>query len=185
MKKTALVIVDIQNDYFSGGNFKQTGADAAAQNAARALAFFRDRDLPLFHIRHESVGPDSTFFLPGTRGAEIHRPVAPMEGETVILKHFPNSFRETELLEKLRSAGVEKLVVAGMMTLMCIDATVRAAFDLGFEVTVLHDACAARPLEFNGLHIEAEKVHGAFLAALAMVYADVKDTNAYLGELSE
>lgn len=182
MKKTALLIVDIQNDYFEGGNFEQEGAEAAAQEAAKAVEFFRKHELPVFHIRHESTRPDSGFFLPGTKGAEIHPQVAPIKGETVIKKHFPNSFRETELQEKLASANVEKLIVVGMMTLMCIDATVRAAFDLGYDVTVLHDACSARALEFNGVEVSATKVHAAFLAALGMVYAEIKDVDTCLSE---
>ncbi len=183
MKKTALVIVDIQNDYFPGGRFEQEGAEAAGKNAARAIAAFRERGLPVIHIRHESLGPDAGFFIPGTEGAKIHPSVAPAEGEAVLLKHRPNSFLETDLEEKLRALGVERVVVAGMMTLMCIDATARAAKDLGFEVTVLHDACAARELTFGGVTVPAAHVHAAFLAALSMVYAEVTDTTACLAKI--
>ncbi len=93
-----------------------------------------------------------------------------MAGETVFQKHFPNSFRETPLLEFLHAQGIEQLAMAGMMTAMCIDATVRAAFDYGFSVLMLHDAMATRDLHFNGGTIPAEHVHGAVLAALGSVY---------------
>lgn len=183
MKKTAMLLVDIQNDYFPKGKFEQEGAEAASANAAKALAEFRIRKLPVVHIRHESLGEGAAFFQPGSHGAEIHTSVAPADGEKVITKHFPNSFRETALEQELRSMGVERVVITGMMTLMCIDATVRAANDLGFEIVVLGDACAGRSLEFGGLEIPAAHVHGAFLAALQMYYAEVVNTGSFIQTL--
>jgi len=176
MKNAALVVIDLQNDYFPGGAFELAGADAAAANARLLLDHFRAKGLPVIHIRHESIRPGATFFLPGTPGADIRPLVAPVPGEPVILKYYPNAFRETGLQAELDSRGVTRLVVVGMMTLMCVDATVRAAFDLGYAVSVAHDACAARPLRFGELDIPAEAVHGAFLAALGMVYAEVAAT---------
>ena len=111
----------------------------------------------------------ATFFLPDTAGVNIHTNVRPLAGETVIQKNFPNSFRKTDLLAQLKKAEVSQLVIGGMMTHMCVDATVRAAFDHGFDCTVIHDACATRALTFLGGEIPAEKVHGAFLAALGAV----------------
>jgi len=183
MPQTALIIVDIQNDYFPGGAFELEGADAAAKKAAEALAAFRANKLPVIHIRHENLSPEAGFFLPGTKGAEIHPATAPLDGETVLAKHYPNSFRETGLEQELRKLDVRKVVVIGMMTLLCIDATVRAACDLGFEVVVLHDACAARALEFNGAVVPAAQVHAAFLAALRLFYAEVVATDALVGAL--
>lgn len=183
MKKTALIVVDIQNDYFPGGKFEQEGAEAAAKNSAKAMAEFRAKQLPVIHIRHENLQEAAGFFLPGTAGAKIHNDVVPIEGEKVIVKHFPNSFRKTDLEQQLRSLDVERVVIVGMMTLMCIDATSRAANDLGFEVVVLHDCCAARALEFNGVEVPATHVHAAFLAALNMGYAEVISTASYLTAL--
>jgi nicotinamidase-related amidase len=104
---------------------------------------------------------------------EIHASVTPVEGEDVITKAYPNSFRETSLEETLKSQGVDHLVVAGMMTSMCVDATVRAANDLGYQVTVVADACAAPDLEFDGRQVPGSDVHAAFLAALSDSYATV------------
>ena len=101
--------------------------------------------------------------------------MAPAPGEPVITKHFPNSFGRRNLLDRLRNDGVEQLVIAGAMSHMCIDATTRAAFDLGFRCIVVEDACATRDLEFKGEKIKARDVHGAFMAALKMVYAEVLD----------
>ncbi|HVJ23496.1 MAG TPA: cysteine hydrolase family protein, partial [Burkholderiales bacterium] len=149
------------------------GADAAGANAGAALEKFRNNGDPVIHVRHLSVRPGSTFFLPGTRGAEIHPSVSPRDAETVIEKNFPNSFRGTKLEQTLKDSGVKNLVVAGMMTHMCVDATVRHAADLGYKITLLGDACATRAQSYAGEQVPARQVHAAFLAALNGFYAKV------------
>jgi len=171
--KTGLVLVDIQNDYFAGGSMELVGMDAAAGKASAVLASFREQNLPVYHIQHLSTRPGATFFIPGTDGAATHTSVAPETGESVIQKNFPNSFRETTLLETLRGEMIEKLIICGAMSDMCSDATTRAAFDLGFSCTVISDACATRDLQFEGRSVPAKDVHAAFMAALAVPYASV------------
>ena len=170
---TALILIDLQNDYFPGGAMELAGADAAVANAARLLAAFRERELPLVHIRHESTRPGATFFLPGTPGAQIHAAVAPRAGETVFVKHFPNALRETPLAAHLRERGIARLVIAGMMTQMCVDTSTRAAADAGFACTLVHDACATRALTFGGRSVAAEDVQAAYMAALQGAFAKV------------
>ncbi|HEU5178212.1 MAG TPA: cysteine hydrolase family protein [Burkholderiales bacterium] len=177
MPDTALLVIDIQNDYFPGGAMELEGADAAGAKAAAALARFRNDGNPVIHVRHLSVRPGSTFFLPGTKGAEIHSLVAPKAGETVVEKNFPNSFRNTSLQETLQKQGVKNLVVAGMMTHMCVDASVRHAADLGYKITLLADACATRAQSYGGEKVPARQVHTAFLAALNGFYARVVHTH--------
>ncbi len=178
--KTALILIDIQNDYFEGGANPLVGSLEASLNAKALLEDFRARSLPIVHVRHLSTRPGSTFFIPGTRGAEIHENVAPVAGEKVIEKNFPNSFRDTDLLDHLRSEGVTDLVVCGMMTHMCVDATVRAAKDFGFTCTLAGDACATKDLEIGGQTVAAAEVQRAFLSALSYFYATVSDTEEYL-----
>jgi nicotinamidase-related amidase len=182
--KNALVLIDIQNDYFPGGRMELVGSDEAALNAARLLTSFRQSHVPIYHIRHISTQPGAAFFLPGTPGADIHAHVRPLSDEPVITKHYPNSFRDTDLLERFRAEGINELLVCGMMTHMCVDATVRAAFDLGFSCTVAHDSCAARDLTFNGITTPAAHVHASFMAALGAVYAQIKDTDALINAVS-
>jgi nicotinamidase-related amidase len=177
MADTALVVIDIQNDYFPGGAMELEGAEAAGAKAAEALAKFREKGLPVFHVRHLSTRPGATFFLPGTPGAEIHAGVTPREGEIVVEKNFPNSFRGTALQNYLDKHKIKNLTVAGMMTHMCVDASVRQAADLGYKVTLLADACATRAQSFGGESIPARQVHGAFLAALNGFYAKVINTH--------
>ncbi len=177
MADTALLIIDIQNDYFPGGAMELEGAEQAASKAAEVLERFRKEKNPVFHIRHLSVRPGSTFFIPGTKGADIHASVAPKAGEAIVEKNFPNSFRGTGLAEKLEGLGVKNLVVAGMMTHMCVDATVRHAADAGYKITLLGDACATRAQAFGGEGVPARQVHTAFLAALNGFYAKVVNTH--------
>lgn len=169
----ALVVVDIQNDYFPGGGNPLDGPDAAAAHARRLLDAFRAAGDPVVHMQHVWDEPDAPYMRPGTPGFEIHPTVAPAEGELVLQKTSPNSFLDTPLEAELRQRDVDRLVVCGMMTAMCVDATVRAAADLGFQTSVAHDACATCDLEFGGQVIPARSVHGAFLAALADGYAEV------------
>jgi len=171
---TALLIIDIQNDYFPGGAMELVGADAAAERAAQVLQAFRAQKRHIVHVQHLSTRHGATFFLPDTRGAETHARVAPLVGETVIRKHYPNAFRETTLLEHLRGHNVERLVIIGMMTHMCIDTTTRAAADLGFECVLVHDACATRDLSFGGRIVKAAEVQAAFVAALSGIFVKVQ-----------
>lgn len=169
----ALLLVDIQNDYFPGGAMELPGSPAAGAKAGDLLRAFRQKGLPVVHIQHISTRRGATFFLPDTAGARIHECVAPAPGETVFRKNYPNSFRGTPLLEHLRGNGVTGLVIAGMMTQMCIDTTTRAAADLGFQCLLAHDACAASALSFGGVAVPAETVHTAFVAALNGIFARV------------
>jgi len=182
--KTALILIDIQNDYFDKGTMTLVGSDIASQHAKLILERFRADNLPIIHIQHIAAGPTATFFLPNTKGAEIHDNVKPLEREKVIIKHYPNSFQETELLDYLKSKGITDLVICGMMTHMCVDATTRAAKDFGFNIVLIGDACATKDQEINGQIVKAEEVQKSFLAALNYYYATVCTTQQYLDKTS-
>jgi nicotinamidase-related amidase len=173
----ALLIIDIQNDYFPGGAYPLVEPEAAAEAAGRVLGRFRDAGEPLEHLQHVWDAAEAQFMRPRTEAIEIHPSVAPADGERVIEKAAPNGFLGTPLEEHLRDAGIDELVVAGMMSSMCVDATVRSAAERGFTVTVVHDACAAPDLEFGGARIPGTSVHGAFMAALGDGYATVASSD--------
>jgi len=181
--KTGLLLIDIQNDYFPGGRKELVKPQDAAKNAYELLQCFREHDLYHVHIQHVSIRPGATFFLPGDRGADIHDSVAHFEGEPLVIKHHPNAFRETHLEEMLRGNGIERLVITGMMTHMCVDATARAAGDLGFKIIVAADACATCDLQYDDTSIPAEHVHKAFLSALRS-YGDVMPANQVMARLA-
>ena len=180
MSKQALIVIDIQNDYFPGGKWTLVGAEAAADNAARALAAARARGDLVIHVRHEFESAEAPFFTPGSQGAQIHAKAAAQDGEAVVLKHKVNAFLDTPLLGLLEEQRVSALTVVGSMSHMCIDAAVRAAADLGYSVSVLHDACATRDLEFNGVTVPAAQAHAAYMASLAFAYANVLSTEEWL-----
>jgi nicotinamidase-related amidase len=175
-----LLIIDIQRDYFPGGAFPLVEPDAAARATRRLLDAFRAAGEPVLHLKHVWDAPDATFMRPGTDGVELHPLVAPAGGEPVLEKTVPNGFVDTGLEEEVRSRGIDALVVAGMMSSMCVDATVRAAVDSGFSVTVVHDGCAAPDLRFGDTEVPGAMVHAAFMAALADGYAAVVSADELL-----
>ena len=180
--RKVLIIIDIQNDYFEGGANPLIGSIEASKNAKALLKDFREKSLPVIHIQHFSTRAGSTFFIPNTKGAEIHENVMPISGEKVIAKNYPNSFRETGLLDYLKSNNITDLVICGMMTHMCIDATTRAAKDFGFTCVVIGDACVTKDLEIQGKNVVASEVQKSFLAALNYFYSTVRNTQEYLDE---
>jgi nicotinamidase-related amidase len=166
--RTALLIIDVQEFYFSGEG-ALVEPEGASRNAARLLERFRSEGREVIHVRHRA-----------SNGGEIHENVKPHEGEKVITKESVSCFKDTELLGHLRQSKVERLVICGMMTHMCVEAAARAAHDLGFEVVVVADACATRDLEYNGRTVAARDVHDSTLATLARAYGTVVDTESYL-----
>jgi nicotinamidase-related amidase len=182
--KTALLLIDIQNDYFPGGNMELEGMKQASDNAATLLSEFRQRQLPVIHIQHIAVQPGATFFLPDTQGANIHPSVTPLGSETVIIKNYPNSFRNTGLLAHLKEQQISHLVIAGMMTHMCIDSSTRAACDLEFSIKLASDACATRALTFADVHISASDVQNTYLASLNGSFAEVLSTQEIIAGLA-
>lgn len=182
-KRRALVLVDIQNEYQAGGKMELVGAAEAAAVAGKVLAEARARGVPVFHVRHEST-PGSPRFAPGTHGSTIADPVTPLATEPVVTKHAVDSFQDTVLGELLGAAyagtGVEELVVAGMMTHMCVDAILRAATSRGISCALVTDACATRDLEWKGRRVNAADVSAAFYAAFAAFGVHMTDSASWL-----
>lgn len=172
MASRAVIVVDLQKEYLPGGKLPLVGIAEAVATAAGVIDAARANGEPVIYMRHEGAA-DSPIFTPGTENVEIIPEVQPQEQEPVIVKHYPNSFRETGLQALLEEQGITDLVIIGAMSHICIDATARAAADLGYGVTVVADACATRDLEFQGRTIAAADVHAAFMAALAFAYANV------------
>jgi len=182
--KPTLVLIDIQNDYFSGGKMELVNMDEAAGNAQKLLSYFRKNNLPIVFIQHLATKPNASFFIPETSGAEIHDSVSPLENDTVIIKNFPNSFRNTNLHQYLQALDSNDLVICGAMSHMCIDTTTRAATDLGYSCTVISDACTTRDLTFNDQKVKAADVQIAYMAALNGTFARVISTDQFLDTTS-
>lgn len=170
---TTLLVIDLQNDYFPDGAYPLVGAVDAVAVARTVLDQFRAQRSPVVHMQHIWDAPDAAFMRPGTPGADIHPLAQPAEGEALIQKEQPNAFLGTDLAAELAELGTDRLVVVGMMTSMCVDASVRAALDLGFATVVVADACAAPALSYGDRVVDGAAVHTAFLAALRDAGAEV------------
>ena len=170
--KEALLIIDVQNDYFPGGTNELHNAYEAEAHIVELISESRKCDRPIIFIQHINL-PDDYFFLEGTHGAEISDRIKPRDEDKVIVMRFPNSFLETELDDYLKSLEVDTLIVCGMMTHMCVDTTVRAAMDYGYKVKLAANACATMDLEIAGEIIPADIVQKTFIASLEGVFATV------------
>ncbi|MFT8870886.1 MAG: cysteine hydrolase family protein [Sporolactobacillus sp.] len=180
----ALVVIDLQNDYFGGGAFPLEKANEALAHCLELISYFIHRERPVYLIQHISHGENADFFREGTLGADLHTEINAFRknaGVTVIQKAFPNSFLQTELQEALRHAAIDRLAICGMMTHMCVDSTTRQAREFGYAVDLLADACATRSLSFHDRVVPAADVQYAFLAALAN-FATVRQTAGFLAQ---
>jgi nicotinamidase-related amidase len=171
----ALVVIDAQEEYFARiGKVVLPDGPAAVGRIERALGWARAAGAPVVHIVHESRRANATTFVPGSPALAIHPQAAPAGSEPVLRKHLPGSFTGTELEGVLRGWGIERVLVAGFMTQMCVDTTARQAAHLGFQVTVLADACAAKSVTGpDGTTIPADVVHRTHLGSLQGFLADI------------
>lgn len=163
--KEAVLVIDIQNDYLAGGKSELFETEKAASVAKKLIEQNRANGNEIIFIQH--VGnKDSSFFAEGTTGADIAKIVDPKANEKVIVKHHPSSFNGTELDSYLHKKGIQKIIVCGMMSHMCVDSTVRAAYDLGYTVEVVANACTTKDVSYGGCVVKADLVHKAFMASL-------------------
>ena len=174
LKDAALILIDCQNTYREGV-MKLTGVEEALQEARKLLDRARELKIPVIHIMHDA-GEGTPYDVKAPIGA-IADIVAPIEGESVVTKQFPNSFVQTDLDEQLKGLGITNIVLAGFMTHMCVNSTAHGGFNLGYAPTVVASATASRPLEAaDGKVLTAEQVHDGALASTRDLYAAVVDS---------
>ncbi|PCF48802.1 cysteine hydrolase family protein [Staphylococcus delphini] len=179
MTKYGLLIIDVQNDYFSGGKMALHQPDKALTKIQHLKQDFSAKHLPIIYIQHINTKPNPTFFEADTEGVALHSELALQPESIIIEKHFPNSFLQTELQATLDQLDVDRLVITGMMTHMCVDSTTRAAAELGYHPVLIHDATATRTLTFNGNDVEASDVQNAFISSLTN-FSTVMSTDKWL-----
>lgn len=174
---STLIMIDCQNTY-TAGVMELDGVQPALDEAAVLLGRARAAGIPIIHIQH-SDGPGSLYDIDGESGAIVDR-VAPLAGEAVVVKNYPNSFVGTELDEQLKALGASNLVLAGFMTHMCVNSTARGAFNLGYAPTVVAGATATRSLPVAGGSdvVPASTMQVASLAALSDLFAVVVGDSA-------
>lgn len=180
MTKRAIIVVDLQNEYLPTGKLELVGIELAQTNAAPIIAAEKGCRRPGYPCSHEFPSADAMILTPGTAAVQIHPSVAPLEEEAVIVKNHPNSFPKTDLKQMLDVNEIDEVTIVRAMSHVCIDATTRAAFDLGHKTLAVHDACATRDIEFCGEVVPAAQTHVAFRSALAWAYATVVTTEQNL-----
>ena len=173
--KKALIIVDMQNDYFTGGSMELQGIIKALEKTKQLIKYAREQEHKIYFIQHVAMKQNATFFVPNTKGVELHKDLD-IQKNLVVIKNYPNSFRDTVLQKELEKENIQELIICGAMTHMCIDTTVRAGFDLGYKILLASDACATKDLQFKENIIKADDVHTSFMAALGGVFCEVADT---------
>lgn len=173
--KKALIVIDLQNDYFVGGNMELLNIDEALKQTNKLIKFAREEEYKIYFIQHFSTKKEASFFLPNTKGVELHENLD-IGKDLIITKNYPNSFRKTSLKNELDKEQINDLIICGAMTHMCIDTTVRAGFDLGYKIILANDACATKNLTFNNEIIKADDVHKSFMSALDSLFCKVQNT---------
>ncbi|MBP2279614.1 nicotinamidase-related amidase [Psychrobacter sp. PL15] len=173
----AIVFIDYQNEYVDGAMpLGELGVKATA-NARLLLDKARKENIPVFHMAHHGEDNDKVFD-PLTSKVDIVEVLKPSDNEKTITKKHPNSFYDTPLQELIAAANKQQIIFAGFMSHMCVSSSVRAAFDLGFQSYVCHDACATRALpSAAGQAISAEVVHDTAMAALQDRFAALVSTD--------
>jgi nicotinamidase-related amidase len=173
LKDSALILIDIQNTY-RHGLMQLTNVEPAILEAQKLLKLARKLKIPIIHIQHDA-GVGSPYDISADIGA-IATEVAPIAGEKVIVKNYPNAFVQTTLEAELKSLGIKNIVLGGFMTHMCVNSTAHGAFNLGYTSTIVASATATRPLlSINGKVLTAEEVHLGALASTRDLYAVVVD----------
>ena len=173
LKDSALILIDIQNTYRKGV-MQLTNVEPAILEAQKLLKLARELKIPVIHIQHDA-GVGSPYDIQAEIGA-IATEVAPVQGEKVIIKNYPNAFVQTSLDAELKTLGIQNIVLAGFMTHMCVNSTAHGGFNLGYAPTVVASATATRPLmSANGKVLSADEVQYGALASTRDLYAVVVD----------
>jgi nicotinamidase-related amidase len=186
MEKSALLVIDAQQEYFAPtGKLVLPDGPAAVERIAAMLAWARAAGVPVVHVTHESGRPNPTTFVPGSPALEIHPAARPTPGEPIVTKRLPGSFTNTGLEEDLRRRGVEQVIITGFMTQMCCDTTAREAAHRGFKVLMVADAMAAMAVKGpDGILVPHDQVHRTHLGSLNGLLATVTTSAALTGAAS-
>ena len=177
--KQALLIIDMQYDNFADSSMTNDQTQAVIDHTNQLISHAKAKGMPIYIIEHISLNPASTLFLADTRGSQTHMQID-TAGTIALIKHYPSSFRETKLQEHLEIESITGLIISGAMTHMCIDTTVRAGNDLGYQITLVSNACFTKDLIFEGHTVKAADVQVSYMAALEDGFCKVIDTMHFI-----
>jgi len=179
--RRALVVIDVQNEYFAGGGLpiEYPPIDATLPNVLRAMDGARDLGIPVVVVRHHAP-PDAPLFRPGTPNAELHPEVARRHRDHFITKAYPSVFTKTDFANWLAARGIDTLAVTGYMTHNCVAGTVFEVMHRDMKVEYLHDASGALPYANAAGSATAEEIHRVFSVVFHSNFAAVVSTTAWL-----
>ncbi|WP_166226106.1 cysteine hydrolase family protein [Pseudomonas atagonensis] len=173
--KSALLVIDFQNEYFSGKMPIPDGAAALAKTR-ELIAFADSHKIPVFHVQHVAPAGSPVFAIDGET-VKFHKDMQPRATDVVLQKNTVSVFGSSDLNERLKQSGIETVIVAGLMTHACVAGAARDAAPLGYNVIVASDASATRAItRANGASIDKDALHKAALAEIEDTFGDVLST---------
>nr|WP_256673929.1 isochorismatase family protein [Pseudomonas fluorescens] len=173
--KSALLVIDFQNEYFTGRMPISDGAKALANT--RKLIEFADRHhMPVYHVQHIAPAGSAVFATDGET-VKFHPQMQPRDNDTVVQKTTVSVFASTDLDSRLKKAGITNLIITGLMTHACVAGAARDAAPLGYNVLVASDASATRAItRVNGDTVDKDALHKSALAEIEDTFGDVMTT---------
>ena len=179
-QKTALLVIDVQNEYFDG-KWPVPESEAALAKIEEAIDASQRGGATIVYVQHAVLRPERGVFIPGTHGFALHPRLRPRTNDLQIVKHYPGSFTKTNLEETLRQKQIDTVVISGYMTHMCCDTTAREGFQRDFRVLFLDDATATR----NGQHptlgaVDHQELHRTTLITQASMFSQVLSTQNFI-----
>ncbi|MDQ6919153.1 MAG: cysteine hydrolase [Candidatus Dormibacteraeota bacterium] len=181
--KRALLVIDVQNEYFSGGAMPITHPPDSLKRITDAMDGAAEKGIPIVVVQHASENPEATSFRKGTPGWRLKGEVEVRKRAAVIEKTLPGSFTGTNLEAWLKENGVDTLVICGYMSQMCCDTTARQAVHLGYKVEFLSDATGTLDFSNEAGTVKAEELHRATLVTQQHRFSKVQNVEAWIDSL--
>lgn len=179
-RSTALLVIDFQNEYFTG-RMPIPAGDAAMRHAQRLIDWADAHAIPVVNVQHVAPAGSPLFALQGD-AARFHPQMQPRSGDMIIRKENVSVFVGTDIHAQLQQRGISTLVITGLMTHACVAGAARDAAPLGYQVIVASDACATRSItRFNAETVDHDLLHRSALAEIEDTFGDVLATSEILG----
>ena len=180
--KRALLVIDVQNEYFTG-KLPVSYPQGSLDQITRAMSAARAMGIPIVLIQHSAPQADSATFRRASKAWELHPAIAQQPHDVLLEKTLPGSFTGTQLEAWLRERAIETVVISGYMTQMCCDTTARQALHLGFGVEFLSDATGTLAFQNSAGAVSAEELHRAILVTQQIRFSEVLSTDAWINRI--
>lgn len=181
MAKRALIVIDVQNEYFDGAlPISAPPTETSLANIGRSMDAATAAGVPVIVVRHGDADPEAPIFREGSHAWELHPEIERRSRDHLVEKTFPGSFTDTPLGDILAADEIDTVVITGYMTHMCVDTTSRQAAHRGLSVEILNDATGTLALENSGGTATGEELHRSTLVAQGQFFADVVTTDEWL-----